>query len=356
METAAALNYRQSGKRVDFGVLHRGFVASPAAGATTKSAASIPSRFETVLNPLPKESRAFGSQAQRFGTTQGEHDLPGVGPGAYLPLPNMNKQSDSFSKKGYGNGFISKNQRFVLDYERIARPSPAAYDVPPSVCNTGARRPSSSLAGTASFLATGHPGADSVELRRAAAAVGPGTYDLQNAPQFNHLPKSSGVFRSTTSRFRQATATATPAPGAYEIAGTVNLPRNPGAHLRSHAERNTLPGLTDFPGVGEYSIPPLVGAPPTPYQSANFAPTTLDRFGRSARSTHSADFVARGPGAYTPTEAKSPYKGMVSVFASKTVRIADAATLAPGPAFYSPQYVTKKSFHLNTGKANVFVT
>ena len=92
-------------------------------------------------------------------------DMPG--PGSYSVPSSLLKQSDSFSKKGYGNGFISKNQRFLLDYETISRPSPCAYDV-----SVNARRPSSSLAGTAPFLATGHPGPDSVDARRAAFLPG----------------------------------------------------------------------------------------------------------------------------------------------------------------------------------------
>jgi hypothetical protein len=49
-------------------------VSSPSAGHASKSAASIPSRFETIINPLPKESRAFGSQAQRFKANEVNFD------------------------------------------------------------------------------------------------------------------------------------------------------------------------------------------------------------------------------------------------------------------------------------------
>ncbi len=64
------LNYRQIGKRVDVGSLCRGFVSSPAAGGSSKTAASIPSRFETVINSSQRESRAFGSQATRFRSSE----------------------------------------------------------------------------------------------------------------------------------------------------------------------------------------------------------------------------------------------------------------------------------------------
>ena len=64
------LNYRQIGKRVEVGSLCRGFVSSPAAGGSSKTAASIPSRFETVINSSQRESRAFGSQATRFRSNE----------------------------------------------------------------------------------------------------------------------------------------------------------------------------------------------------------------------------------------------------------------------------------------------
>jgi hypothetical protein len=252
----------------------------------------------------------------------------------------MLNKSDSFSKKGYGNGFISKNQRFVLDYERIARPSPAAYNI-----ESHSRRPSSSLAGTAPFLATGHPGADSVELRRSAERPGPGSYEL-NAPEMNHIPKSNSAFRSTDTRFRYSQSLS-PAPGQYEIPGTVNLDRNPGSFLKSKAERVTATILSDNPGVGEYHLPALVGESSNPYPNGNFVQNSLDRFGKPVNSVHSNE-ARPGPGAYEPNLPKSSYKGMVSAFASQSVRLAESSNSVPGPAFYSPIQVAKKSFHLTT--------
>jgi hypothetical protein len=64
------LNYRQIGKRVDVGSLCRGFVSSPATGSSSKTAASIPSRFETIINSSQRESRAFGSQSTRFRSNE----------------------------------------------------------------------------------------------------------------------------------------------------------------------------------------------------------------------------------------------------------------------------------------------
>lgn len=81
---------------------------------------SVPSKFETILYPPTLQGSAslkgFGSNVGRFGpacTSQDGSDEPG--PGQYLEKQNlhkMNLQSDSFSRKGFGNGFISKVSRF----------------------------------------------------------------------------------------------------------------------------------------------------------------------------------------------------------------------------------------------------
>ena len=64
------------------------------------------------------QKQGFGSNSERFKgifskPPQIDGELPG--PGSYLSEANLNymmKKSDSFSRKGFGNGFISKFNRF----------------------------------------------------------------------------------------------------------------------------------------------------------------------------------------------------------------------------------------------------
>ena len=78
---------------------------------------SVPAKFETIvyLNAENKK-QGFGSNSERFQetfTTNKEDPLPG--PGSYLSDASTNmmlKKSESYSRKGYGNGFISKYDRF----------------------------------------------------------------------------------------------------------------------------------------------------------------------------------------------------------------------------------------------------
>ena len=192
-----------------------------------------------------------------------------------------------------------QNQRFTVDYERLARPSPGQYQPLLPNFDMQARRPSSSLAGTAPFLATGHGSDSAHETRRSALRPGPGSYELVNPPKSGHSPQHSSMFRSEFDRF-SATATAeTPAPGQYDIPDTVTLRANPGMHLRSHAPRDTGPPLSDNPGVGHYTVPPLVGGPLSPYPSSNFTPNSLDRFGKPLHSLHQ-NAPSLGPGSYEP--------------------------------------------------------
>lgn len=137
-------NYRQIGKRRGNGRLllgaahsyHASSVAAlnasgegvvvPPSQSQLGSVPSIPSRFETVLYSGDQEPDAFASRVSRFKSTA--VDLPG--PGAYAgdviaSNPGLKLASTSFSSKGYGVGFVSKDRRFK---RRGGGPGPGAYD------------------------------------------------------------------------------------------------------------------------------------------------------------------------------------------------------------------------------------
>ena len=87
--------------------------------------------------------------------------------------------------------------------------------------------------------------------------------------------------------------------------------------------------------------------------SAAFARTTDDRFGRSTLN-RVKQLPAPGPGEYEKPGALTDNRAVTGPFKSTSNRPdpngnkADA--LPPGPAFYKPAVVGKKSFHLNAQK------
>ena len=114
-------SYRQKGKKAN-GSLIKGATSS---AFIKKGVGAVPSKYETIVY-LHADSRkkGFGSNSERFtgmystgasGTGGGvdPEDMPG--PGSYTSETLLNqilKNSESHSKKGFGNGFISKSDRF----------------------------------------------------------------------------------------------------------------------------------------------------------------------------------------------------------------------------------------------------
>lgn len=107
-------SYRQKGKAAS-GFLVKG---STSAAYNQKTLGSIPTKTETIVFMDPQTKRsAFGSNSQRFldSLTNKQTDETDPGPGSYLNDSSTNlmlKRSDSFSTKGFGNGFLSKLDRF----------------------------------------------------------------------------------------------------------------------------------------------------------------------------------------------------------------------------------------------------
>ena len=110
-------NYRQAGKEKP-GKLVKGFIHD---GLNKSNSASIPYKFETILyeNTNP---RGFGQSAQRFFYA----DDMAPGPGSYnVNVQSLKLDGPSFSKKGLGNGFVSKSSRMLYRGYINAGPGPA---------------------------------------------------------------------------------------------------------------------------------------------------------------------------------------------------------------------------------------
>ena len=126
---SAQQSYRQKGSEIR-GALYRG---STSHAFTKKTIGSIPSKFETVLYPQANiEKKGFGSNSFRFLSCVSENP----GPGSYINPTNIENSSfrvtsNSFSKKGFGNGFVSETERFKIDnYHSYQVPGPGSYREP----------------------------------------------------------------------------------------------------------------------------------------------------------------------------------------------------------------------------------
>jgi len=119
------VSYRQKGTAVK-GTLVKGHIAN----TNDKTAnVSVPSKFETQLFDNNHEKKAFGSKSIRFF----EYVNEDPGPGSYSEAEFANlmgKSKQSHSKRGFGNGFISKVDRFPseIDYKAYFLPGPNTYN------------------------------------------------------------------------------------------------------------------------------------------------------------------------------------------------------------------------------------
>ena len=106
------ISYRQKGKNKE-GKILKGNISNSYMKAASPS---VPSKFETQLFDNNQENQAFGSKSIRFF----EYINEDPGPGSYTNNESINligRNKQSYSKKGFGNGFISKNERFASDFD-----------------------------------------------------------------------------------------------------------------------------------------------------------------------------------------------------------------------------------------------
>mmetsp|Transcript_21740 Transcript_21740/g.40670 ORF Transcript_21740/g.40670 Transcript_21740/m.40670 type:complete len:334 (+) Transcript_21740:2106-3107(+) len=311
---------------------------------------SIPSRYQTALNLEPGPPPAFGKSCERFDTRL----LVTPGPGWYnAPSGAVSKKvtsSCSLSKKGYGNGFISKATRFKRpeDGDAAWLPGPGYYDL-------------------ASTSRSTNRGTGACRFSRAQSAKpsanddlpAPGDYDLQAAiePRYKSKTKSS-AFCSKTRRGLKIDVHG-PAPGQYLCEsvperGSRTSKGAPSAFRSGTKRCDTLnpKHLRTTPGPGSYiSLRSGLGASqrPSTAPSCMFARTDQDRFGtpvvRKAKHVPvpgPGTYAARLPSKRTGAPAFGPLQ------ASK--RRGPQHVAVPGPAAYQPATLSKKSYLLNVEK------
>jgi len=356
------VNFRQAG-RIQAGKLAKGPLQDAVNKTTT---ASIPYKFETILykNTNPK---GFGASSQRV--LRSEDIAPG--PGSYdFEASKLRSNTASFSKKGYGNGFVSQANRMLYRGYINSGPGPGAYSFvakPFQVTHIvhEQKKDSSEELLKSKSLQTDVPG--------------PGYYNADTAKGQGRLPMANSVFKSGTGRYNM-TANSNPPPGTYEIDRALSE-KKPFKHFMG-SSNFMLPSKKKVSKITEdkQNVDHLLGKEeevdknglgPGQYFKAdkedelvlfnqkiqdknnfNFLITNNTRFGdviqRKVKRVENP-----GPGTYIPVAVGSEEKTLVSgaVFMSETARrpFKDVRNFV-GPTKYNPELLPKKSYHLNINK------
>ena len=358
-------NYRQAGKGLH-GRVVKGFINDPLQKETSSS---IPYKFETVLyqNNNP---RGFGSAGTRFVNSD---DLA-PGPGSYDCNTSFTSEaSTSYSKKGYGVGFVSRTSRLSTPVYINTGPGPGQYLIKDK------KRPFPHVPPAG----IGFMRSQSTEPKTRDASFdmpGPGHYDpnLSYVSNTYHTKDISSAFKAL-GKAENIIKTDAPPPGAYDIDRSISQKKpyigpeaspyfmQPAKKLLSEeqAKKNLVNQLLDKEegnslGPGSY-FPDKKEDEMTLFNQkihnkphANFVVNNLTRFGeivnKKAKKTN-----LPGPGAYARI-ILDPEKQLVSgsVFMSEVPRrpfSIHKTSYNVGPSKYHPEMVNKKSYHLNLNKA-----
>lgn len=327
--------------------------------------ASIPSRFETLLNSGGHEKHGFGRRTYRFN--EAENDLPG--PGAYF-RPRKMEPKQSSSKKGSAAFASAHRAGFDEDAPRIAPgPGPGSYEL--------AKKPQ-----------TPHKSAAFCELQprkllkvKTAEHVvpGPGAYVVTESQRVPCGAMSSKSVREILVTKTQPTA----GPGEFLPDSHLNLisssaqpksgpsffnksssPKD--TFLRQIEAQNALPPPMTQEKQSHGNLPPILteialertgplrpgrhieAVSPPATKSAVFMESNLDRFGKPTVRYSAANESDVGPGSYQ-TEQKEKRMLISSSWALSGVARDEikARYRVPGPAYYEPKQDPKRlSYHM----------
>lgn len=283
-----------------------------------KSAPSIPSKFETVLLKSPSQD-GFGVRTHRFSFSDSE--VPG--PGAYSyrgPTP-------------LGFRFTSRRSQKIA-----STPGPGAYNAP--VKRIRVMRPFKPHLKRPEVVTPG-PGSYDPLLRRRRRRYpvskvprcpvqryfgpAPGTYDVAwSDMRVRSRGKTSPSFQKSSRERLEPFVDARPAPGAIPITSPM-------------ARRQPKP----FPGPGDYDAFNVVDH--LNHSSSMFS-NLRPRFKTTPTST------TPGPGWYEALGTPKQRKNKVPFVSSSSRTSLTARDAVPGPAFYAPRILHRKSFHLNVAR------
>ncbi|KAM9838241.1 O(6)-methylguanine-induced apoptosis 2 [Aulostomus maculatus] len=299
---------------------------------------SIPAKYQRLVVRSP-EKKGFSSQAKRF-TSQGcLNEIPG--PGSYDCVSGAELESPSFSKKGTTGFIVSKAAR-PSSYPQRGIPGPNVYNLQGSFINrwdfnTGVSR------------VFRLPVAVQLEGPKHKTPA-PNQYDVHYISRERHFSTAgTSPFLSRTGRNSFCTNIDVPSPCHYNVSSYQLGSKAVLSPFKSKTQR--IPPVFDnhVPGPGAYS-PHQTPAPvrktilPRRYHLAISAPPLIVP----------KDPPLPGPGQYDIRASDDlPKRHMpTAAFASRTERIPQGseAEMRPGPGFYDPQMVSKRSFFYNDSR------
>ena len=341
------ISYRQKGGELK-GSLFRGGTSN---AYNKQSVGSIPSKYETILHPENIFNKlGFGSNAFRFIDPISE--VPG--PGAYQRYGNQSggeaplQHSESHSKLGYGNGFISKNDRFrINNYHVFSVPGPGSYQpLPKPVAEKYKSQTHSRF-----FMQ------EKGKLRSKPQNPGPGQYVIGQGLIFDEV-KESSAFKSESKRFLQQRMANNPSPAQYDVdmqaikrqmqfghnCSTANF-KTPSACKRvklnlydlyeNVEEEVAQPGPGSYPALQfniETKVKVGLGRP-----SSMFAePRVVDRFGRIVHPQSKTKGAFPGPAHYFKIgeDGKQKVNRLPAFNTTVHRNVFAQKKKVPGPAFY----------------------
>ena len=363
------VSFRQKGSELK-GSVYKGGVTS---AYTKKSAGSIPTKHENILHDQPAVStKGFGSATFRF--TNNAPANPG--PGSYIDPKKtastcLRMSSDSYSKKGYGNGFISEKDRFHIDnYIPYQVPGPTAYNT--TRFEDGKESSKDLMLSSERYKYKNSPAflSKGSETSIAAATAlserpGPGHYQISRNISDSPEYKGMASFKSKDSRVQIEQSKGVPGPGQYDLdlegikRKLIGNPLGMAADIITTASfkkpalaKRVKVNLYDpfenseaedkkSPGPGSYQTSPVYKAIAVGPSSMFTIPESLDRFGK-AKAIIKQEEKKPGPGQYfmqdSPPDAKASlglYRNSSPAFKSELKRIEYLKTQrGPGPAFY----------------------
>ncbi|XP_797702.1 O(6)-methylguanine-induced apoptosis 2 [Strongylocentrotus purpuratus] len=322
-------NYRRIAGSVRSGRLYKG-------QGVIAATSSIPSKYQTVVTNNA-DQRGFGATSKRFNHDMTLNENPG--PGSYVEQNKPILVKPSFSKKGMGVGFVSKEKR-AKRHKTTPGPGPA-YALP-SMLTT--KKDFNNATATSSFHTP-----IAVPRDKESSLPAPNHYKVSDSTMKRHYGSQvQASFKSTSRRvdYNKIQSVA-PAPCHYTINETLTkeAPKVPMSSFKSTSNREFIPNNTRNPGPGHYH----------PHESVEEATKTL--FPKKHYLCISAPAMPLppplpdpGPGSYELVNYKGPAKHYMSgsVFVSSSSRWNGETqnTDFPGPATYRPQTHNKKQSFL----------
>lgn len=321
-----------------------------------RNLSSIPNKHENIiLNKVTLLNKGFSSKSPRF---QNEKQDKNIGPGAYDLKDKHNKTF--ISSLGFGIGFTSKNERFpdLNDYNEKFRPGPGEYN---NLIPKGHKLKGTSIKRQESISL----------IKTKPLYPGPGAYDshIEHKGYKKHIDYS----RSKSSKIASILINQhNPGPGDYFKGGETEIKKGDTnntdtlEHKELSSQNQTVScfyrSRSNFNREEKKRVLSQIGFEAGSQQSTFYEDAKANRnlFNQVKYNTNRTFYQVRrkridkGVGFYDlPSRfdiRSRERQGESAFFLSKSRRFPVPTIKIPGPAYYSPDKIVKKSFQLNKGE------